>query len=319
MTKPSLADLTAFAAVAQHRSFRAAADALGVSRSSLSHALRGLEQQLGVRLLHRTTRSVAPTEAGQQLLQRLTPMLRDLDDMLTAVSGGTDGPAGQLRINANESAARWLLRHVVPGFLRRHPRVTLDLVSEGRLVDIVAEGFDAGVRLREAVPQDMVIVPFAGDTRFLAVAAPAYLAEQGVPMTPDDLHRHRCIRQRLPSGKRYRWEFALNADEIAIDVPGALTLDHSGLMVEAAADGLGIAYVPEPIARPALEDGRLVTLLQEWSPAIPGLCLYYPGHRHVPPPLRAFIAELRSTEHCREMATRVSPCSGLPSERQPRP
>ena len=319
MTKPSLADLTAFAAVAQHRSFRAAADALGVSRSSLSHALRGLEQQLGVRLLHRTTRSVAPTEAGQQLLQRLAPMLRDLDDMLATVSGGTDGPAGQLRINANESAALWLLRHVVPGFLQRHPRVTLDLVSEGRLVDIVAEGFDAGVRLREAVPQDMVIVPFAGDTRFLAVAAPAYLAEQGVPMTPDDLHRHRCIRQRLPSGKRYRWEFALNADEIAIDVPGALTLDHNGLMVEAAADGLGIAYVPEPIARPALEDRRLVALLQEWSPAIPGLCLYYPGHRHVPPPLRAFIAELRSTEHRREMAKRVSPCSGLPSERQSRP
>ena len=319
MTKPSLADLNAFVAVARHRSFRAAADAMGVSRSSLSHALRGLEQQLGVRLLHRTTRSVAPTEAGQQLLQRLAPMLRDLDDMLAAVSGSTDGPVGHLRINANDSAARWLLRHVVPGFLRRHPRVTLDLVSEGRLVDIVAEGFDAGVRLRETVPQDMVIVPFAGDTRFLAVAAPAYLAEQGVPMTPDDLHRHRCIRQRLPSGKRYRWEFALNADEIAIDVPGALTLDHNVLMVEAAADGLGIAYVPEPIARPALEDGRLVTLLQEWSPAIPGLCLYYPGHRHVPPPLRAFIAELRSTEHRQEMAKRVSPCSGLPSERQSRP
>jgi len=302
MTKPSLADLTAFAAVAQHRSFRAAADALGVSRSSLSHALRGLEQQLGVRLLHRTTRSVAPTEAGQQLLQRLAPMLRDLDDMLASVSGGTDGPAGQLRINANQSAARWLLRQVVPGFLQRNPRVTLDLVSEGRLVDIVAEGFDAGVRLREAVPQGMVIVPFAGDTRFLAVAAPAYLAEQGVPMTPDDLHRHRCIRQRLPSGKRYRWEFALNADEIAIDAPGRLTLDHTGLMVQAAEDGLGIAYVPEPFARPALEDGRLVTLLQEWSPAIPGLCLYYPGHRHVPPPLRAFIAELRSTEHRQETA-----------------
>ena len=306
MTKPSLADLNAFAAVARHRSFRAAADAMGVSRSSLSHALRGLEQQLGVRLLHRTTRSVAPTEAGQQLLQRLAPMLRDLDDMLAAVSGSADGPVGQLRINANESATRWLLRHVVPGFLRRHPRVTLDLVSEGRLVDIVAEGFDAGVRLREAVPQDMVIVPFAGDVRFLAVAAPAYLAEHGVPMTPDDLHKHRCIRQRLPSGKPYRWEFALNADEFAIDAPGVLTLDHNGLMVEAAEDGLGIAFVPESFARRALEDGRLVTLLREWSPAIPGLCLYYPGHRHVPPPLRAFIAELRSTERRQEMAKGAS-------------
>ena len=152
MTKASLADLSAFVAVARHRSFRAAADAMGVSRSSLSHALRGLEQQLGVRLLHRTTRSVAPTEIGQQLLERLAPMLHELDHMLTSVSGGADVPAGHLRINANESAARWLLRTVVQGFLERHPRVTLDLVSEGRLVDIVAEGFDAGVRLREFGP-----------------------------------------------------------------------------------------------------------------------------------------------------------------------
>jgi DNA-binding transcriptional LysR family regulator len=296
MTRPSLADLNAFVAVARHRSFRAAADTLGVSRSSLSHALRGLEQQLGVRLLHRTTRSVAPTEAGQQLLQRLAPMLQDLDHMLAAVGGGPDGPAGPLRINANESAVRWLLRHVVPGFLRRYPRVTLDLVSEGRLVDIVAEGFDAGVRLREAVPQDMVIVPFGGDMRFLAVAAPAYLAEHGAPMTPDDLRGHCCIRQRLPSGKPYRWEFARNAEEMVIDAPGALTLDHNGLMVEAAADGLGIAFVPEPAARPALDEGRLVALLEDWSPVIPGLCLYYSGHRHVPAALRAFIADLRSAE-----------------------
>lgn len=269
---------------------------MGVSRSSLSHALRGLEQQLGVRLLHRTTRSVAPTEAGQQLLQRLAPMLQELDQMLADVGGAGDGPAGNLRINANEPAARWLLRNVVPGFLRHHPRVMLDLVSEGRLVDIVAEGFDAGVRLREAVPQDMVIVPFGGDVRFLAVAAPAYLAEHGAPMTPEDLHGHCCIRQRLPSGKPYRWEFARNADEMAIDAPGALTLDHHGLMVEAAEDGVGIAFLPEPAARRALEDGRLVALLEEWSPAIPGLCLYYPGHRHVPPSLRAFIAELRSAD-----------------------
>lgn len=307
MTKPSFAELNSFVAVARHRSFRAAADAMGVSRSSLSHALRGLEQQLGVRLLHRTTRSVAPTEAGQQLLQRLAPMLNELDQMLAAVSSGTDGPVGQLRINANETAVRWLLRHVVPGFLRRHPRVTLDLVSEGRLIDIVAEGFDAGVRLREAVPQDMVIVPFGGDVRFLAMAAPAYLAEHGAPMTPDDLHGHRCIRQRLPSGKPYRWEFVRNAEEMAIDVPGALTLDHNGLMVEAAADGLGIAFVPESAARRALDDGRLIALLDEWSPAIPGLCLYYPGHRHVPPPLRAFITDLRAAERRQDVTK-----SGLP-------
>ena len=295
MPKPSLADLTAFAAVARHRSFRAAADAMGVSRSSLSHALGGLEQQLGVRLLHRTTRSVAPTEAGERLLARLAPMLRELDDMLAAV-GSADGPAGTLRINAPASATRWFLRHVVPDFLDRYPRVALDLVSENRLIDIVAEGFDAGVRLREAVPQDMIAVPFAGDVRFLAVAAPAYLARHGVPATPDDLRRHRCIRQRLPSGKPYRWEFARGSDEIAMEVPGALTLDHNELMADAAADGLGIAFVPEPAARSALRDGRLRAVLEDWSPAIPGLCLYYPGHRHVPPVLRAFIDALRAAD-----------------------
>lgn len=294
--KPSLADLTAFAAVARHQSFRAAADAMGVSRSSLSHALRGLERDLGVRLLHRTTRSVATTEAGARLLSRLGPTLRELDNMLAEVGDGTEGPAGSLRINANEGAARWLLRHVVPGFLRRYPRVMLDLVSDGRLIDIVAEGFDAGVRLRETVPQDMIAVPFGGDIRFLAVASHAYLAACGAPATPDDLRRHQCIRQRLPSGKPAKWEFAKGQDEIAIDVPGALTLDHAGLMVEAAANGLGIAFVPEPWARSAMEEKRLVALLEDWSQTVPSLCLYYPGRRHVPPALRAFIDELRTSD-----------------------
>jgi DNA-binding transcriptional LysR family regulator len=296
MTKPSLADLSAFAAVARHRSFRAAADELGVSRSSLSHALVGLEQQLGVRLLHRTTRSVAPTEAGARLLARLVPTLRDLDDMLAAVSDGAEGPAGTVRINALEAAARWLLRHVVPGFLDRYPRVSLDIVSEDRLIDIIAEGYDAGVRLRESVPQDMIAVPFGGNARFLAVASPNYLSRHGVPATPHDLRRHCCIRQRLASGKPYRWEFARGLDEIAIEVPGMLTLNHNELMVDAAVDGLGIAFVPERVARPFLHDGRLRALLEDWSPAIPGLCLYYPGHRHIPPALRVFIGDLRAAD-----------------------
>ena len=296
MTKPSLADLTAFAAVARHRSFRAAADAMGVSRSSLSHALAGLEQQLGTRLLHRTTRSVAPTEAGGRLLARLVPILQELDAMLADAAGGAEGPAGNLRINAPESGSRWLLHHVVPGFLERHPRVRLDLMSQNRLIDIVAEGFDAGVRLREAVPADMIVVAFGGDVRFLAVASPSYLSRHGVPATPDDLERHRCIRQRLPSGRPYRWEFARGSDEIAIEVPGALTLDHNDLMVGAAVDGLGVAFVPDKVARPALRDGRLRAVLEDWCPSIPGLCLYYPGRRHVPPPLRAFIDDLRTAD-----------------------
>lgn len=294
MTRPSLEDLKAFSAIAEHRSFSRAAGALGVSRSALSHTLRALERDLGVRLLNRTTRSVATTDAGERLLRRLGPVLRDLDQALDAVVDDGGQPSGVLRINANESAVRLLLRTVVPQFLAQHPQVALDLVSEGRLVDIVQQGFDAGVRLAEAVPQDMVSVRFGEDLRFLAVAAPAYLSGRRAPVTPDDLHAHICIRQRLPSGKLYRWEFEKKGQEVVIDVPGALTLDHSGLMAEAAADGLGVAYVPEPAARDRLDDGRLVTVLEDWCPAIPGLCLYYPGHRHVPAGLRAFIDVLKA-------------------------
>ncbi len=293
MSRPTLADLGAFAAVASHRSFRKAADELGQSPSTLSHAMRTLEATLGVRLLHRTTRSVAPTEAGGRLLTRVRPLLRDLDAALGEVDAFRDSPSGTLRINANETAARLLLREVVPRFMARHPAVALDLVTEGRLVDIVAEGFDAGVRLGESLPQDMVAVRFGGDTRFLAVTAPVYLDARGAPATPDDLEGHSCIRHRMPSGKLYRWEFERNGQALAIDVPGALTLDHPGLMVEAATDGLGIAYINERAARAHLADGRLRPVLTDWCPAIPGLFLYYPGHRQVPGALRAFIDLLR--------------------------
>jgi len=288
MPRPSLGDLAAFAAVAEHRSFRKAADALGVTRSALSHTILGLERNLGVRLLNRTTRSVSPTDAGARLLTRLEPVLSDLDDALDSLSEER-GPSGALRINANQPAARLLLSTVVPEFLRRYPRVELDLASEGRLVDIVEHGFDAGVRLAEAVPRDMVGVAIGGPVRFLAVASPAYLKEHEPPVAPEDLQHHRCIRQRLPSGKRYRWEFARRDQECTIDVPGALTLDNTELMVEAAAAGLGIAYVPEVGARTQLDEQRLVTVLEEWCPPIPGLMLYYAGHRRVPAALRAFV------------------------------
>ena len=295
MTKPTLADLSAFSAIATHRSFRLAADALGVSRSSLSHTMLALERGLGVRLLNRTTRSVAPTEAGEALLARLGPVLRELDEALDSLADAGGEPGGTLRINANESAARLLLRSAVPTFLARFPGMALELIAEGRLVDIVEQGFDAGVRLGESIPRDMVAVPITGDLRFVVVAAPSYLAEREPPRTPDDLQTHRCIRQRLPSGKRYRWEFRQHREEVAIDVPGALTLDHNGLMVEAAADGMGLAYVPELAARASLDDGRLVLVLEDWCPSIPGLSLYYPGHRHVPAGLRAFIDVLKET------------------------
>ena len=291
--KPTLTDLSALAMIAAHRSFRKAADALGLSPSTLSHMMRTLEANIGVRLLHRTTRSVSPTEAGERLVARLTPVLRDLDLALEEVEVFRSRPSGTLRINSGEVGARLLLKSVIPIFLARHPEMSLDLVTEGRLVDIVAQGFDAGIRLGEAVPQDMIAVRFGGEVRFLAVAAPTYLAKHPVPKTPDDLKNHACIRFRLPSGKLFRWEFEKHGQELNIDVSGPLALDNVELMVESAANGLGVAYASERSVRPYIESGKLVTVLEDWCPSIQGLFLYYPGHRHVPPGLRAFIDILK--------------------------
>lgn len=293
MTRPTLNDLASFAAVAHHRNFRVAAETLGISRSALSHAIIALESKLGIRLFNRTTRSVSLTQAGAQLLARLDPVLQDLDKALDTLAETRGTPSGILRINANKSGSRILLRQVVPPFLALHPEVEIDLVSEGRLVDIVGQGFDAGVRLSETVPQDMVAVKFGGTVRFITVAAPSYLRNRALPYTPDDLHGHACIRQRLPGGRRYRWEFSRRGAEYVIDVPGMLTLDDNDLLVQAAVDGLGIAYVPDRFAQPFLASGQLVTILDEWCPPIPGLALYYPRNRHVPATLRAFIDTMK--------------------------
>jgi len=294
MARPTLNELEALTTLARHLSFQHAADALGISRSALSHTIIGLEKTLGVRLFNRTTRSVSPTDAGLRLLERLAPALRGLDAALDGVAEERGDPGGRLRINASKGPAQFLLRHVVPQFLARYPLVELDLVSEGRLVDIVAENFDAGVRLYEAVPRDMIAVRFGGHARFIAIAAPAYLTGRRPLEVPDDLLGHRCIRQRLPSGKRYRWEFNRRGEEIVIDPPGVLTLDDNDLMVQAAIDGLGIAFVPESFARGALRSHRLVEVLPDWCPPFPGLALYYPGNRYVPAALRAFIDGLKA-------------------------
>ncbi|WP_319520241.1 LysR family transcriptional regulator [uncultured Martelella sp.] len=289
MEKPSLADLEAFALVAAERSFRRAADLTGVSRSALSHRMKKLEQQMGLRLLNRTTRSVSPTGAGLRLLQRIEPVLQNLNAAIDTLADERGTPSGTLRINADKGAARMMLDRIIPTYLERYPDVALDLVCDGRLVDIVEQGFDAGVRLAEAVPQDMIAVRLSDRFRFLAVAAPDYVNRFGMPAVPDDLQNHRSIRQRLPSGKRYRWEFEKRGQEIALDPPGPLTLNDNDLIIEAAIRGLGIAYVPETTVNDHLAAGRLVALLEDWCPPDSGLMLYYPGHRHVPAALRALI------------------------------
>jgi len=293
MQQPDLDDMRAFVAIATRRSFRQAADELGVSPSTLSHMMRVLEEKLGVRLLHRTTRSVAPTEAGELFLRRIEPLLRELGAALEDVSGASERLGGTLRINAGEPVARLLLLDAVPVFQQRYPEVGLDLFVDNRLVDIVAEGFDAGVRLAEAVPQDMHMVPFGPPVRFLPVASPAYLAGRTIPRVPDDLRSHRCIHIRMQSGKVYSWEFARHGETIVIDPPGSLTLNQIGLMIDAAVEGRGIAYVPEVAARGPLADGRLLRLLEDWCQPSSSLALYYPGHRHVPAALRAFIGVLQ--------------------------
>jgi DNA-binding transcriptional LysR family regulator len=294
--RADLTELTAFAAIATHRSFRKAAEELRVSPSTLSHTLRSLEERVGVRLLHRTTRSVAATQAGEALLNRVRPLLREFNQALSEVDVFRDGPRGTLRINTSLTGAHLLLRKAVPTFLARCPEMHVDLVTEGRLVDIIAEGFDAGIRLGEAVPRDMIAVGFGGEARFIAVASPAYLKRRPAPRTPHELHQHACIRYRMKSGKLYRWEFEKRTQEVTVDVAGALTLDDDGLMVQAARDGLGIAFVPEQAAEAALKAGTLVAVLEDWCPRFPGLFLYYPGHRQVPAGLRAFIDVLKETE-----------------------
>ncbi|MGC3971149.1 MAG: LysR family transcriptional regulator [Pirellulales bacterium] len=294
--RPTLVELTAFAAIARHGSFRAAADELGLSPSTLSHMMRALEERLDLRLFNRTTRSVAPTEAGTRLLRGIGPVLTGLDEALAELRDLHDRPSGTVRINATTRGAEILMQRAVPAFAALHPAVQLDLVTEGRWADIVAEGFDAGVRLLEAVPQDMIAVPFGGDERFVVVATPAYLAARGTPTAPADLMHHACIRFRLSSGRTYRWEFERRGEEQKMEVPGTLVLDDMRLVVGAVRAGLGIGFVHIDLVRDALESGALNLLLDEWTPPFPGYCLYYPSRRLLPSGLRAFIDVLRDTE-----------------------
>lgn len=293
MAKSGLLELHAVVAVSAHRSFRRAAAALGMSPSALSHAIAALEKRLGVRLFNRTTRSVSLSEAGEQFLARVRPALQDIASAMEAVNDFRDSPTGTLRINSSEGAARAVLTPIVFEFMRRHPDMRVDIVTESRLVDIVAEGFDAGIRAAETVPQDMIAVPCSSPIRFVVVGSPAYFASYGKPRSPADLARHNCVRSRYASGAIYKWEFEKRGEQQAIDVDGALTLDNHHLMIEAALQGVGLIWTSEWSVAADMAAGRLVRVLEDWSPAAPGLCVYYPGHRHVPAGLRAFIEVVR--------------------------
>lgn len=291
---PGLDELDLFAAVARHRSFRKAADERGVSASALSHAVRGLEERLGVRLLNRTTRSVTPTEAGQRLLARLDPALRQVADALLDVTALQAVPAGTLRLNVPRPAARLVLAPLLARFVAAHPRVQVEVVTHDGLADIVGDGFDAGIRFHESLDADMVAVPIGPALRFVTVAAPGYLAARGVPHTPRDLPQHACIGRRFPSGHLYAWEFQSEGQPLRIAVAGPLVFDDDASMIQTARDGAGIAYVYEALVQDDIAAGRLATVLDAWAMPPSRFFLYYPGGRHMPSVLRAFVDFIRT-------------------------
>ncbi|MCU7247195.1 LysR family transcriptional regulator [Pseudomonas koreensis] len=290
-----LSSFTAFLAVAAHRSFRSAADELNMTPSAISHAIKVLERRLNVRLFNRTTRSVSLTDAGERLASKLRPAMASIEEAIQELESDDHRPKGVVRINASEGAIRLVLRPVLARFFREYPQVHLDIVSDGKLSDIVADGFDAGIRLAEAVPRDMVAVSVSKDVRFAVVASPRYFEQRGYPKVPHDLHGHDCIRFRFESGAIYRWELERLGVAERFNASGPLTLTDQPMMVDAAIDGIGIAFVPEHLAADALKDGRLKRALEDWCPAQPGLCLYYSGHRHVSSGLRALINMLTET------------------------
>ena len=285
-----LRDLDAFVAVARTRNFRRAAVEQGVSVSSLSQRLRDMEERLGVRLMNRTTRSVALTEAGELLLARVAPAMVNVADAITEVRGLRAEPSGRLRINAPPPAVDLVLAPMIAPFLARYPRVDLDVVAESAFVDIVAQGFDAGVRYGEHLAQDMVAVPLGAPQRYAIVASSEYVAKHGRPMHPKDLLAHPCIRSRFSNGVMFDWEFEKNGRVVKISPPAKLTATHLGLALRAVHDGVGYWATFEGYVRYGVKSGALVSVLDDWCPPFDGPFLYYPSRRQPPPALAAFVS-----------------------------
>ena len=289
MRASDLDDLDAFAEVARHRSFRAAAAARGVSASTLSQTVRDLEARLGVRLLNRTTRSVAPTEAGTRLLERLAPALKSIQAAVDQVHAEPGTPAGTLRINAPPPAIELVLVPMIGAFLEKHPRVRLEIIAESSLIDIVEQGFDAGIRWGESLAQDVIAVPLGPRQRFVVVASPSLIAAYGRPSHPRDLLTMPCLRQGFTSGVVPLWEFERDGKELKLDPSARLISTNIPLQKQAALDGIGFWKIFDGYVEDDLAAGRLVSVLDAWCPTFQGPYLYYPGNRHVPPALRAFI------------------------------
>lgn len=294
MSRLALRDFDAVIAVARRGSFRQAAIDLGVSTTALSHLIARIETELGVRLFNRTTRSVALTDAGRVFVDRLGPSLQDVREAIEIVRARGETPSGTLRINAPPFAARSpAFTNLLLEYARRCPDMHVDVVTEGQLRDIVAEGFDLGLRVASLVPTDMIALSLGKTQRFAVVASPAYLAERPRPLVPTDLLGHDCVRVRLPDGALYRWHFEKGGDTAQIEVAGPMTFDELTLSRAAVLADHGIGFFFEQDVIADIEDGTLVRLLEDWTPPFPGLCLYYPGRRHPSAGLAAFLSLTR--------------------------
>lgn len=297
MANHGLIEFDAVLAIARRGSFRAAAQELGLSTTALSNLIGKLERQLGVRLFNRTTRSVSLTDAGRNFVDQVGPAVRTLHDAMGAARSQQETPSGTLRINAFATGAREVLGPLLLKFLQRHPQVHIDLVTEGRIVDIVAEGFDLGLRSADLVPSDMIAIPVGPPRRFAVVASPDYFKANGKPRVPPDLLRHACLRIRLPNGTLHRWQFEKDGQSIQIDVQGPITLDEASLSRIAVLHHVGIGYFMESDVREDIESGRLVRVLEDWTPLLARLCLYYPSKRNHSAAFKALIDMAHGRAH----------------------
>ena len=294
MPRSHINDLLAFLAVARERSFTRAAAKLSVSQSALSHAMRGLEAKLGLRLLNRTTRSVSPTEAGERLLQRIGPHFAEIESELASLSELRDRPAGTIRITTTGHAVETVLWPKLAKLLPRYPDIRIELATDNALTDIVAERYDAGVRMGEQVAKDMIAVRIGPDLRMAVVGAPSYFSMQSPPKKPQDLTAHKCINLRLSTrGGLYAWEFEKGKRDLRVHVEVQLVFNQPGQMLEAALAGFGLAYVLEDAASPYIARGRLRRVLEDWCPPFPGYHLYYPSRRQPSPAFALVLEALR--------------------------
>lgn len=296
MKREEISDLLAFLAVAEERSFTRAAMRLGTSQSALSHTISRLEARLGLRLLTRTTRSVAPTAVGERILQTLRPAISGLDAVLADLGEFRERPAGTIRVTTSEHAARTILWPKLSAFLPSFPEIHVELMLDAGFTDIVAGRYDAGVRLGESIDQDMIAVRIGPELHMAVVASPGYIASRGVPSSPQELAGHACINLRInAAGSNYAWEFGRDNRHLAVRVEGQCVFNDAAMALQAAVDGFGWAYVMEDRARPFLADGRLVRALEDWCAPFPGYHLYFPSRRQMTPAFRLFVDALRET------------------------